>query len=87
MHDAVLPALDLDVPDGQTVQAPARVSAVAPAFAKYPAGHKFAVNVAHDEDPAREYVPDVQVLVQLELCKPVVAPEVPAGQSLHVVRI
>jgi hypothetical protein len=82
-----LPALDLDVPAGQSVQAPLSVLAVAPAFANLPAGHTFAVNVEHDDDPAREYVPDVQVLEQLEVCKPVVAPEVPAGQSLHVARI
>jgi hypothetical protein len=34
VHDAVLPTADLKVPAGQTVQAPAKVSAVAPAFAK-----------------------------------------------------
>jgi hypothetical protein len=34
VHDARFPADDLEVPAGQTVQAPARVSAVAPALAK-----------------------------------------------------
>ena len=34
VHDAVFPAADLKVPAGQTVQAPAKVLAVAPAFAK-----------------------------------------------------
>ena len=87
VQDSVLPALNLDVPAGQTVQASTSVLAVAPALANLPAGHTFAVNVEHDEDPAREYVPEVQVLEQLEVCKPVVAPEVPAGQSLHVARI
>jgi hypothetical protein len=81
VHDAVLPALDLDVPAGQTVQAPDIVSAVAPAFAKYPAGHTFAVNVAHDVDPAREYVPDVQVPVQAadSLDCPITVPYLPAA--------
>jgi hypothetical protein len=43
------------------------------------------VKVEHDEDPAREYVPEVQVLVQVATCKPAVAPQVPAAQSLHEV--
>ncbi len=33
VHDAVFPAVDLDVPAGQSEQAPAKVSAVAPALA------------------------------------------------------
>jgi hypothetical protein len=61
VHDAVLPALDLDVPAGQTVQAPDIVSAVAPAFAKYPAGHTFAVNVKQAPPLPVEYVPAVQI--------------------------
>ncbi len=34
VHDAVLPASALNVPAGQSVQAPAKVLAVAPALAK-----------------------------------------------------
>ena len=34
VQDAVFPAVDFDVPAGQTVQAPAKSLAVAPVFAK-----------------------------------------------------
>ena len=54
MHDAVLPAVDLEVPIGHTVQASARVFPVAPAFAKYPALQVFAVKIRQSdslEDP------------------------------------
>jgi hypothetical protein len=50
----VFPAADFDVPIGQTVQASARVLAVAPAFAKYPAIQVFAVKIRQSdslEDP------------------------------------
>jgi len=40
VQDAAFPAADLDVPSGQIVQAPASVSAVAPAFANLSAGHE-----------------------------------------------
>jgi hypothetical protein len=85
VHDAVLPALDLDVPAGQTVQAPDIVSAVEPAFAKYPEGHTFTLNVEHDDDPAREYVPDVQVPVQAadSLNCPIAVPNLPAAHRVH----
>ena len=67
MQDASFPSVDLDVPIGQTVQAPPRVSAVAPAFAKYPAIQVFAVKVVHD--------------VSLEA--PVAGLNVPEAQRVH----
>jgi hypothetical protein len=48
VHDASFPTVDLDVPIGQTVQAPSAVLSVAPAFANLPAGQVFAVKVKHD---------------------------------------
>ena len=64
MQDAALPAVDFDVPIGQTVQAAPRVSAVAPAFAKYPAAQVLAGKVRQSdalEDPVAElYVPAAQ---------------------------
>jgi hypothetical protein len=64
VQDAALPAADLVVPIGQTVQASARVLAVAPAFAKYPAVQTSVVNVKQSdalEDPVAElYVPAAQ---------------------------
>ena len=87
VHDGVFPAADFDVPAGQSVQAPATVLSVAPALANLPAGHTFVVNVVHDDDPDSEYVPEAQVPVQLDVCKPNVAPQVPAGQLMQVVSI
>ena len=55
VHDAVFPAADLEVPAGQSEQAPASVSAVAATSANFPAGQRFNVNVEHVEAPAREY--------------------------------
>jgi hypothetical protein len=86
VHDAVLPADDLKVPIGQSVQAPETVLSVAPSLEYLPAGQRFAVNVVQEEAPAREYVPNAQVPVQADVCNPVVAPYTPAGQLLHVVR-
>ncbi len=85
VHDAVFPAADLKVPAGQSEQAPSTVSAVAPAFANLPAGHKFAVNVEHEEDPAREYEPEEQVLVhaKLSLICPVFAPNLPEAHRVQ----
>jgi hypothetical protein len=59
VQDAVFPASAFDVPAGQTVQAPASVLAVAPAFANLPEGHVFAVNVKQAVPPV-EYVPESQ---------------------------
>jgi hypothetical protein len=85
VQDSVLPALDLDVPAGQTVQASTSVLAVAPAFANLPAGHRFVVNVEHDVDPARENVPDVQEPVQaaVSLDCPDAVPNLPAAHTVH----
>jgi len=62
VHDALFPAVDLEVPIGQSVQAPASVSAVAPAFANLPAGHVVAVKGRQSdtfEDPVVDlYVPE-----------------------------
>ena len=64
VQDAVFPAVDLDVPIGQTVQASARVLLVAPAFAKYPAAQVLAGKVRQSdalEAPVAElYVPAAQ---------------------------
>ena len=64
VQDAALPAVDLEVPIGQTVQASARVLAVAPAFAKYPALQVLASKVrqfdALDAPVAELYVPAAQ---------------------------
>ena len=85
MHDALFPADDLEVPIGQTVQAPASVSAVAPDFANLPAGHVVAVNVVQDDEPAKENEPAEQVPEHVALVNPpdVAAPNVPAGQEVH----
>ena len=86
MHDASFPIVDLDVPIGQTVQAPSRVSAVAPAFANLPAG-QVTDNVVQDEEPAEENEPALQVPEHASLVNPpdVAAPYVPAGQLGQVV--
>ena len=78
--------MDLLVPTGQTVQASERVLAVAPAFAKLPAG-QVTVKLEQDEDPAKENEPAVQVPEHVALVNPpdVAAPYVPAGQLVHVV--
>ena len=64
MHDALFPAADLEVPIGQSVQAPVTVSAVAPAFANLPAGHVVTDKARQSdtlEDPvAALYVPEAQ---------------------------
>ena len=44
VHDAAFPADALYVPTGQSLQALAAVSAVAPTIANFPAGHKLAVS-------------------------------------------
>ena len=67
MHDAIFPAADLEVPIGQSVQAPASVSAVAPAFANLPAGQVFAVKVKQSDS----------------LEDPVVILYLPAAQRVH----
>ena len=87
MQDAALPAVDLEVPIGQIVQASVSVSAIAPAFANLPAGHVVADSVVHDEDPAVENEPAEQVPEHVALVNPpdVAAPYVPAGQLVHVV--
>jgi hypothetical protein len=87
VQDAVLPALILNVPAGQSVQAPSIVSAVAATLANLPAGQRSKLNGEHEEAPAREYWPEVQVPVQVATCKPAVAPHVPAGQLLQVVNV
>ena len=45
VHESALPAVDFEVPIGQTVQASVSVLAVAPALANLPAGQVFAVKV------------------------------------------
>ena len=87
VHDAVFPASDFDVPTGQSVQAPATVSSVAPALANLPAGHTFVVNVVHDDAPASEYVPEAQVPVHAadSVDCPVAVPYLPAAQGVHEV--
>jgi hypothetical protein len=67
VHDAIFPAADLEVPIGQSVQAPASVSAVAPDFANLPAGQVFAVKVRQAD----------------ALVAPVVDLYVPAAQRVH----
>ena len=67
MHDALFPAVDLEVPIGQTVQAAPRVFAVAPALAKYPAIQVSAVNVRQSDS----------------LEDPVVILYLPAAQRVH----
>jgi len=37
-----------------------------------------------DDDPAAEYLPGAHVPVQEAFCNPLVAPHVPAGQSVQV---
>ena len=64
VQDAVFPAVDFDVPIGQTVQASARVLLVAPALAKYPAAQVLAGKARQSdalEAPVAElYVPAAQ---------------------------
>ena len=88
MQDAALPAVDLEVPIGQTVQASVSVSAIAPAFANLPAG-QVTVKLEQDEDPAKENEPAAQVPEHVALVNPpdVAAPYVPAGQLVHVVDV
>ena len=75
MQDAALPAVDLVVPIGQTVQASVSVLAVAPAFANLPAGQVFAVNVKHDPPLPVVYEPAGQIVHKLALLLPVLAVE------------
>jgi hypothetical protein len=85
VQDSVFPAADFDDPAGQTVQAPDSVSAVAPTFANLPAGHVFADNEEHEDDPATEKVPAGQVLGQAVasvLC-PACVPYLPAAHKVH----
>ena len=64
MHDALFPAVDFDVPIGQSVQAPASVSDVAPDLANLPAGQVFDVKERQSdalEAPVVDlYVPEAQ---------------------------
>ncbi len=72
---------------GHAEQASVSVSAIAPAFAKLPAGHVVADKVVQVEDPAKENEPAGQVPEHVALVNPpdVAAPYVPAGQLVHVV--
>ena len=63
----MFPAVDFDVPIGQTVQAAVSVSAIAPAFANLPAGQ--VVTFKEVQDDALE--------------APVVELNVPAAQRVH----
>ena len=67
MHDAIFPAADFEVPIGQSVQAPASVLSVAPAFANLPAGQVF----------------DVKGRQSDSLEDPVVILYLPAAQRVH----
>ena len=49
VQDAVLPAVDFDVPVGHAEQASVSVSAIAPAFANLPAGHVVTFTVVQDD--------------------------------------
>jgi len=69
VQDAVFPAVDFDVPIGQTVQASARVLLVAPALAKYPAAQVLA-GKARQSDALE--APDAEL-------------NVPAAQRVHEV--
>ena len=75
MQDAALPAVDLEVPIGQTVQASVSVSAIAPAFANLPAGQIFAVKVKHDPPLPVVYEPAGQMVHRSEELLPVLAVE------------
>ena len=75
VQDAVLPAADLEVPIGQTVQASARVLSVAPAFAKYPAVQTSVVNVKHDPPLPVVYEPAGQIVHKFAELLPVLAVE------------
>jgi len=63
----ILPETEV-VPEGQLVQAPASVSAVAPALANLPAAHVVAVSAEQDADS--------------EVC-PVSVPNLPAAQGVQ----
>ena len=64
VHESALPAVDFEVPIGQTVQASVSVFAVAPAFANLPAGQVFDVK-GRQSDSLKDpvvilYVPEAQ---------------------------
>jgi hypothetical protein len=56
-------------------------------LANLPAGHVVADNVIQDDEPAKENEPAGQVPEHAALVNPpdVTAPNVPAGQEVHVV--
>ena len=83
VHDAAFPVTFLYVPIGHSTHASAIESFVAPAFAYFPAGHIVDVNIVHEDDPAREYVPLEQIPEQLEDVKFAISPHVPAVQLEH----
>ncbi len=80
MQDAALPAVDLVLPIGQSVQASARVLPVAPALANLPAGHTSAVKVKHGPPLPVEYEPAAHIVQEV---LPVLAVEKPAVQGVH----
>ena len=75
MQDAALPAVDLVLPIGQSVQASARVLPVAPALANLPAGHISAVKVKHGPPLPVVYEPAAQIVHRFAELLPVLAVE------------
>ena len=71
----MLPAVDLVVPIGQTVQASVSVLAVAPAFANLPAGQISVVKLKHDPPLPVVYEPAGQIVHKLASLLPVLAVE------------
>jgi hypothetical protein len=79
----VFPAVDFDVPIGQTVQASARVFPVAPAFAKYPAVQTSVVKVKHDPPLPVVYEPAGQIVHRSDELLPVLAVVKPAVNAVQ----
>jgi len=75
VQDGMLPAVDLVVPIGQTVQASVSVLAVAPAFAYLPAGQISVVKLKHDPPLPVVYEPAGQIVHKLALLLPALAVE------------
>ena len=83
MHDSVLPAVDLEVPIGQRLQASVSVLAIAPAFANLPAGQISVVKLKHDPPLPVVYEPAGQIVHKLALLLPVLEVVKPAVQAVQ----
>ena len=79
----MLPAVDFDVPIGQTVQAAPRVFPVAPALAKYPAVQTSVVKVKHDPPLPVVYEPAGQIVHRSDELLPVVLVVKPAVHAVQ----